>query len=179
MKSTIITIIVAVIVGGFLYAHSLVPIIGPFVWMFILWIIYATYVSLSDRQALMQAAERIEPLFVVSLHPQHGYQVTLRPDLDAVCLHVPHPNVIEVARAQINLLHESGNEYMLPKNPFDRLPVEAILFRDGVFVCETWEEFEQRVMQRIVEVRSAWHAKLAQHPEVYNKYHHHQTIPQL
>jgi hypothetical protein len=69
-------------------------------------------------------------------------------------------------------LRRAGNNWIndnLTKN--QRLQVVPIIFMDGEFVCETWQEFEVRAIDTIRQRMTARHRYLrAKRPEWYHRY---------
>jgi hypothetical protein len=163
--------------GSFFYLFLRDPIMGPLVFAATLLIGCIVYWQIRKRLQLVRAAKRIEPVFVVSRNPDTGATVELPEHLDKHCFHVPYKDVTKIVQVQRALLKESGNPFMSQELPAgQRLPVVAIIFRDGRNVNEEWHEFDERTVLHIKEVRAAWHEELQRvNPAWYWKQHHKQN----
>lgn len=160
----------------------------PFVWYYLsrespLWgtvesiviygVIFFAYWKVKARLELIDARTRIEPVFVISLNPDSKEKVVLPEQIDKLCIHVPHKDVIKRTRKYKDFLVEAGNELIKEENLENRLPVIPILFRDGRNVNEEWYEFDERALQEIKAVRAEWHERMKEANEVWYLSHHH------
>lgn len=134
------------------------------------------YYKITQRRQLIQARERIEPVFVISLNPETDERVILGKTLDSLCVHVKPRRVMRTAGEWEDLLLRSGNKFAQEADPADRLPVVPILFQDGRNVNEEWHEFDERASLIIKSVRAEWHERLKEaNKDWYLKHHHRQA----
>lgn len=150
--------------GGWLYLASQV---GPLTGAILMFLVVVTgaivYWRFKIRRQLMRAAQRIEPIFVVSRHPTTGEKLFLPEDIDLLCVHAHYREVMLTVTRQKKLLVESGNGFISEDLPDDsQLPIIPIIFRDGIYVNESWGEFNDRVLGVIRETRALWHQKMKQ-----------------
>lgn len=116
---------------------------------------------------------RIEPVFIVSNHPDTGEETVLPPDIDAWVIHVPYRQILKHKKKVQGLLTESKNPlYSDELPPANRLPIVTIFFRHGEFVNERWSDFDERVEEHVKAVRANWHALLAKTEDWYLMFHH-------
>lgn len=175
MKGIFVSIVAGAFFGSLYFVHGLVPYAGPLLWMFILWCAYVIYLERQKKQAIADAAQRIEPLFIIGKHPETDEQIYTLPDkLDALCIHTPYRRVMAEAQRQIEILTQSGNGFMLQPHEADRLPVITIFPFDGENVNETWEEYALRATDTIRQVRAQWHGRLQTARDFYLTHHHKQ-----
>ncbi|MDV7394633.1 hypothetical protein RZS08_24835, partial [Arthrospira platensis SPKY1] len=68
--------------------------------------------AIGQREQLIWAARRIEPVFILSRNRETGEAVSLPKELDDLCFHVPHKELLATAGRVRQLLLDSGNQFM-------------------------------------------------------------------
>lgn len=146
----------------------------------ILWVTHLVLKFLKKRKhhlKLLKVRDAIENTYIVSLEPETLEQ----PDLGkmAVFAVFAKPSNMEaIEREYKSLLSESGNRFWNGEtNESVKLKVLAFYFQDGENVCETFEEYGERVKFSIMADRSERHEALKQlDNEWYKRYHHNQNV---
>lgn len=166
------------ILAAYYFSHQIVPIIGPLLLTGLLWVLYALINRASETLELARAAKRVEPVFIVSMHPETSIPARFPTHIDELCIHVPYQDVILETKRVSDLLLRSENGFCKSGNPADHLPVVPVLFRDGIYVNEEWSEFEERALSEIKDIRARWHVRLCAHKDWYYQHHHRQKKAQ-
>lgn len=128
-----------------------------------------------DRYKKMNSYEnRFEDVYVVSNHPKDEREVWIMDEeIDRLIVRVDFEKVIKQVREEKKWLEKSGNDFYIGEglNEKNRLKVLPIIFRDGKYVNESWEEFEERVLMEVKKSREERHERLrGAGLEYYHKY---------
>lgn len=161
-------------VAGFFITHAKLPYAGPLLWAFILWSIYTAIDRHMRQLQRIAAAKRIEPLFIIGRHPETDEPVYLPAELEPVVMQVPYRKVRATVEYQKHFHTKYMNGFMLQKNEKDHLPIQPIFPFHGENVNETWPEYQQRCIDTIKFIRAAWHERMKERAEWYERFHHQQ-----
>ena len=169
-----IIIIALVALAGFLVSHAKLPYAGPLLWAWMLWGIYTYIDRYMRRLERIAASKRIEPLFVIGRHPETDEPVQLPAELQPVALQVPYRKVRATVEHQKAFHTMCMNGFMLQEKEKDHLPILPIFPFHGENVNETWPEYQQRCIDTIKFLRAAWHERMKERAEWYERFHHQQ-----
>lgn len=130
---------------GFVHVGPIAAGVGVLVLSLLVYMIWKRYRYI---RKLKDYAERIDNIYVLSEKPGDR-------------------TVAQRTIAEKEMLEKSGNKR--------GVRIVQILFQDGEFVNETWEEYQERAKEEIAEDRKSRHAKLKKEdPEWYLCAHHRQ-----
>lgn len=176
MKKYIITLLVI--------AGCLIPKLGLAVGGFATLVTFILTAVIVDRiehfNDVVKARKQYEDLFVVSNHPKTGEEVGKLDDdyLEDLLIRVPFNQVIKTVKSETEFLIDSGNRHIENDNIKEkyRLQVIPIIYRDGEFICETWTEYQERIVATMKQRLSERHKVLQDEDrDWYNKFSNRQA----
>lgn len=155
--------VVALSLGGVVYLLIDHPVLSPLLMIAVTAGGVTLAWKIGQRLQVIESARRIEPVFIVSKNPGTLEPVPLPDELDALCFHVKPKEALATAVRVRAMLQDSGNGFLAEDLPeSQQLPFHILLFRDGRYVNETWEEFSFRVLEAIKTARAEWHERLTE-----------------
>lgn len=118
---------------------------------------------------LKRLSRQIDHIFVVSNHPQTD-DVVLIPGVQRYIRASQYIKTAMTVREVESDLLLSGNLFWKKKGK-QKLKVIPIIFQDGKYRCESWEDFHDRVKEIIKSELEEWHNTLKSvDPIWYDKY---------
>ena len=154
---------------------------GLFATLFCGMAIVTLLTTIDNFSRLKVYEKRKNHIYVVTRHPDTGQEPPGLTNLYKYIVFCDHDKAIKTKNKQVQLLTKSGNPLFDPgvtPDKKNRIKVEAFIFQDGGFDCETFsEDFVLRVRETITKEVQEFNARMKKaNEDWYHKFGNNQSI---